>query len=45
MMLHNSHQPFYRVPAGPAPAGSDVTVRFLCDEAKTVTLRVWTDTE
>ena len=44
-MLHNSHQPFYRVPAGPAPAGSDVTVRFLCDEAKSVTLRLWTDEE
>ena len=44
-MLHNSHQPFYRVPAGPAPAGSNVTVRFLCDEAKSVTLRLWTAEE
>ena len=45
MMLHNSHQPFFREPAGPAPAGSDVTVRFLCDEAAAVTLRLWTDDE
>lgn len=45
MLLHNSHDPRFRQPAGPAPAGSSVTIRFLCDEAACVVLRTWTDRE
>ena len=45
MMLHNSHQPFFRQPQGPAPAGSAVTIRFRCDEATAVILRTWQDEE
>ena len=45
MMLHNSHQPFFRQPQGPAPAGSAVTIRFKCDEATAVILRTWQDEE
>lgn len=41
MMLHDSHNAFYRVPAGPAPTGADVTFRFTCDEASSVVLRTW----
>ncbi len=41
MMLHNSHEAFFRQPGGPAPAGSTVTFRFLCDEASAVVLRTW----
>ena len=45
MMLHNSHEAFYRQPMGPAPAGSTVTIRFRCDEATAVILRTWQDDE
>lgn len=45
MLLHNSHDPFFRQPAGPAPAGSSVMIRFRCDEAACVVLRTWTDRE
>ncbi len=45
MLLHNSHQPFFREPSGPAPMGSKVIVRFLCDEATSVILRTWMDEE
>ena len=41
MLIHNSHQKYFRTPAGPAPAGSSVTFRLLCDEASAVTLRTW----
>ena len=45
MMLHNSHDPFYRVPAGPVPCGTSVLFRFRCDEAQSVTLRTWMEHE
>ena len=45
MMLHDSHKAFYRQPMGPAPAGSQVTIRFRCDEATAVILRTWQDEE
>lgn len=45
MFLHNSHQAFFRTPAGPAPAGSEVTIRFLSDESDSVVLRTWTGEE
>lgn len=45
MLLHDSHDPRFRQPAGPAPAGASVTFRFLCDEAACVVLRTWTDRE
>ncbi len=41
MLMHNSHDPLFRVPGGPAPAGATVTIRFQSDEAKGVTLRTW----
>ena len=45
MMLHDSHKAFFRQPMGPAVAGSNVTIRFQCDEATAVILRVWQDEE
>ncbi|MBR4081249.1 MAG: glycoside hydrolase family 13 protein [Clostridia bacterium] len=45
MLIHNSHQKYFRTPAGPAPAGSKVTVRLLCDEAEAVSLRTWDGAE
>lgn len=45
MLLHNSHDPRFRQPAGPAPAGTPVTFRFFSDEAACVILRTWTDRE
>ena len=45
MILHNSHEAFYRQPMGPAPAGSTVTIRIRCDEATAVILRTWQDEE
>ena len=41
MFLHSSHKAFFRSPAGPAPAGNRVTIRFLSDESEAVILRVW----
>ena len=45
MLIHNSHQRFFRTPAGPAPAGCEVTIRLLCDEAEAVRLRTWDGAE
>ncbi len=45
MLMHNTYQPFYRTPTGPVPAGSQVTLRFRCDEATAVVLRTWKDEE
>ena len=45
MLLHDSHKSFYRQPAGPLPAGSEVTIRLQCDEATSVVLRTWMDEE
>ncbi len=45
MMLHNSHQAFYRQPMGPAAAGSTVMIRFRCDEATAIILRTWQNEE
>ena len=45
MLLHDSHKPFYREPAGPLPEGSEVTIRLYCDEATSVVLRTWMDEE
>ena len=45
MLLHNSHSPLFRQPAGPAPAGAAVTIRFVTDEAACVILRTWTGRE
>ena len=41
MLLHDSHNPFFRQPAGPVPAGARVVIRFQSDEASTVILRTW----
>ena len=45
MFLHDSHDAFFRTPAGPAPAGSEIRVRFLSDESESVTLRTWNGEE
>ena len=45
MMLHDSHKAFYRQPMGPAVTGTQVTIRFQCDEATAVILRTWQDEE
>lgn len=45
MFQHNSHKAFFRTPAGPAPAGSQVTIRFLSDESDSVVLRIWSGEE
>ena len=45
MMLHDSHNPAFRTPAGPVPTGTAVTIRFACDEATSVILRTWQDEE
>ncbi len=41
MLCHDSHDPFYREPAGPVPAGTSVLFRFTCDDAAGVILRTW----
>ncbi len=41
MFCHDSHDPYYRKPAGPAPAGSQVCFRVVCDDAADVILRTW----
>ncbi|MEA4927844.1 MAG: glycoside hydrolase family 13 protein [Candidatus Limiplasma sp.] len=41
MILHDSHDPAYRDPIGPVPAGGTLTVRLRCDESDAVTLRTW----
>lgn len=45
MMLHDSHKAYYRMPAGPVPTGTRVTIRFQCDEATSVILRTWQNEE
>ena len=45
MLFHDSHDPLYRSPVGPAKTGDTITLRFLCDEAKSVTLRTWDGSE
>ena len=45
MLIHNSHQKYFRTPAGPAPAGSEVVIRLLCDGAEEVSLRTWDGAE
>ena len=45
MVQHDSHQSRYREPLGPIPAGGKVTIRFLCNESNTVTLRTWDGSE
>ena len=45
MLLHDSHKPFFREPAGPLPGGVEVTIRLMCDEATSVVLRTWMDEE
>ena len=45
MLCHDSHSPYYRQPAGPVPAGSQVRFRFVSDDAADVILRTWMDGE
>ena len=41
MMLHNSHQAFFRWPNTPVSRGTEVVFRFLCNAADEVVLRTW----
>ncbi len=41
MLLHNSHDPFYRQPLGALPCGEKIQLRFSCDFAISVDVRVW----
>ena len=41
MYVHNSHDPLYREPAGPARAGETITFRIRADAADEVVLRTW----
>ena len=45
MIYHDSQSPEYRLPVGPVPDGSKVTLRLKCDEATSVVLRTWTGEE
>jgi len=41
MLYHDSHDSFYRSPLGALKAGSQLTLRFWCDESGEVILRTW----
>lgn len=41
MLLHDSHNPFYRSPLGALPCGASLHLRFTCDYASSVQVRVW----
>ncbi len=45
MLCHNSHSETYREPVGAIPCGSQMTLRFFCDEGYDVTLRTWDGSE
>jgi len=45
MLHHDSHLLRYREPLGPIPAGGKVSIRFLCNESSSVTLRTWDGSE
>lgn len=41
MLLHDSHDVKYREPLGGVRTGQRIRLRFFCDEAENVTLRLW----
>lgn len=41
MLLHDSHNPFYRSPLGALPCGASLRLRFSCDFAQSVQVRTW----
>ncbi len=41
MLLHDSHNSFYRSPLGALPCGASLRLRITCDFAKSVQLRTW----
>ena len=45
MLLHDSHQPGFRTPMGPAPAGSRISFCVRCDDAAAIILRIWHNDE
>ena len=45
MLIHNSHDPAYRMPIGAIPCSGKVKIRFYCDESDSITLRTWTGKE
>lgn len=45
MLLHDSYDLEYRSPLGAVPTGSEVRLRFMCDEAGSVSLRTWDGSE
>ena len=41
MLIHNSHDPYFRDPVTPVSRGTWVTFRFQCEDAAEVLLRTW----
>ncbi len=41
MLLHDSHNSFYRSPLGALPCGASLRLRITCDFAKSVQVRTW----
>ena len=41
MLLHDSHNSFYRSPLGALPCGASLRLRFTCDFSKSVQVRTW----
>ncbi len=41
MLLHDSHNHFYRSPLGALPCGASLLLRFACDFAKSIHVRTW----
>ncbi len=41
MLLHDSHNSFYRSPPGALPCGASLRLRFTCDFARSVQVRTW----
>ncbi len=41
MLLHDSHDAYYRSPQGALPCGASLRLRFSCDSAQSVQVRTW----
>ena len=41
MLLHDSHNSYYRFPLGALPCGASLQLRFQCDFAKSIEVRTW----
>jgi 4-alpha-glucanotransferase len=41
LLLHDSHNSFYRSPLGALPCGASLRLRFTCDFARSIQVRTW----